>query len=891
LPQKRADSTLSTLRRVLLPVGRLSGSDPRLRDLGLPAEEVGALLDTAEAAEDAHAVIARVDFDAFVEFVMEDEDPARKGVPVRQAPMHLAWTGLMNEHPRLVILAHIESGKSTQISVARTLFDLGRNPNLRCIIVSNTQEQAKKIGRVIRRYIEKSARLHRVFPRLRKSLPWGETSFTIERTVLAKEPSVQVIGVRGDVLGSRTDRLVMDDVLRFENTRTKEQLKDLVRWYDSTLEGRLTESARVRVVGTPWDLEDILHVLAARASFKGVAYPVRDPATNELRWPERWSDDRIRKKEVDLGPLEAGRQLYVQARDDSAARFRRDWIDACLKRGEGLRLSQGLQVVPPGCAVYVGVDLGVGQNEEHDLTALCVIMVMPNEDRRVLAIKSGHWTGPQIIEWLIEFNRLFLPTSIMVENNAGQDYILQFARAATALPVFPFTTGRNKAHPEFGVESLAIELSNKKWIIPCQGGIDPEVAAWTQEMLYYAPPPAHTGDRLMACVAPGHLVTTARGLVPIEEVQEGDLVLTHMSRWRKVTGTTSRAWAGMAVALKPRGMRALVVTPEHPVWSSPSRFERASRTNRLIPSEWAFRDASELRVGRKTLGDFVLAPAASWPQSAPEVDPGLAFLAGLYLAEGWTSDHQASFAFNRSEDYLVELVRREALRLWGAKTSAYTKEGHGGVTACIQSTAATRFFERFGKRGGKCLPWEWMALPVDSGLLIARGWLVGDGSVSHTASGAAHLRGVSVSRALVYQMQQFLWRAGLLPSVSPFAQPLTFRGKPCGHLPAQSLSLSEADTARILAEPLPEEARRWGTGWRGRERTNSCSVPVDGGAAVKIASLERFAYDGRVYNLHVEEDESFVVEGIAVHNSWFAREAARRGANKVRTFLTTISRR
>jgi hypothetical protein len=35
------------------------------------------------------------------------------------------------------------------------------------------------------------------------------------------------------------------------------------------------------------------------------------------------------------------------------------------------------------------------------------------------------------------------------------------------------------------------------------------------------------------------------------------------------------------------------------------------------------------------------------------------------------------------------------------------------------------------------------------------------------------------------------------------------------------------------------------------------------------------SYDGFVYNLHVEHDESFVVGGIAVHNSWFAREASR----------------
>jgi len=50
---------------------------------------------------------------------------------------------------------------------------------------------------------------------------------------------------------------------------------------------------------------------------------------------------------------------------------------------------------------------------------------------------------------------------------------------------------------------------------------------------------------------------------------------------------------------------------------------------------------------------------------------------------------------------------------------------------------------------------------------------------------------------------------------------------------------------------------------------------IEGGAAIRFASTERFHYRGPVHNLHVEEDESYVAEGIAVHNSWFSREQAR----------------
>lgn len=819
--------------------------------------------------------LARTDVNTFCEFVLKDEKTA---LPVVQAPTHRAWHSLADQHDRLLIWAHIESGKTQQLSVGRTLWELGRDPSLRFLLLSNTKTQATKVADSIRRYVENSSELREVFPHLKPGEPWGTNAFSVARPTISKDPSVQTTGVHGNVLGARIDIGLLDDVLDYENTQTEDQRRGLIEWVKATVLGRLVEGAKVRGVGTAFHPQDILHHLA-RSGWPAFKYPVVD-ADGHPRWPDRWSLKRIAEKVRELGPVEAQRQLMCEARDDATARFKREWIEVALRLGEGTSLASALQVVPPGYRTFTGVDLAVQQKDSGDLTCLFSIAVDPYGNRSVLNIESGRWSGPEIVFRIGEAHKRY-QSIIIVENNAAQDFIRQFALAQFAIPIIPFTTGRNKAHPEFGVESLATEMASGKWRIPNRAGdMHPEVRAWVDEMLFYNPT-AHTGDRLMACIAPGHLVTTLRGLVPIEEVCEGDKVLTHRARWRPVTGVTSREWRGAAVVLKPRGMRPIVMTPEHPVWAAPAKFDRSDRTNRLIPGSWAFGDAADLRTGRKAAGDFVLAPAAAWELPAPAVDDGLAFLAGLYLAEGWVGDHQVSFAFNRSEDYLVERVRSEARRLWGANTSAYTKDGHGGVTACVHSTEARRFFARFGKRENKALPWEWMALPVEHGLLVVRGWFVGDGSISVGHSGSRHLRGVSVSRALIYQVQQFLWRAGLLPSVAPFAQSSTFQGKPCGHLPAQCLSISETDTATLLKDPELEEVERWGLGWRSRERTNSCSVVVAEGVAVKLASLDRVEYSGPVYNLHVHEDESFVVEGLAVHNSWFAREGVRLGSRAI----------
>lgn len=438
--------------------------------------------------------IARDDPNTFIEYVIRDE---RTGQPLVQAPVHEAWHELASEYDRLLIWAAIEHGKSTQLSISRPMWELGRNPSLRVAVVSNTHNQAVKIVRTIARYVELSSELRRVFPKLLPGKPWTDESITVQRPFTSKDPSIQACGVHGNILGSRIDLLILDDVLDYENCRTELLRKELWDWYTATLSGRLTAKARVLVVGTAFHPEDLLHRLAKHVSWRAMRFPVLDPNTGQSRWPEAWPLERIAAKRVEMGPLEFARQMLCVARDDSEARFKREWIERCLMRGRGKQLCYGLQTLPNGFSTYTGVDLAVQRHDAAGLTVLFTIAVHRNGDRELLNIESGRWSGPEIVTRLHDAHRRYFSV-VMVENNAAQDFILQFARGASAIPIRAFTTGRNKAHPEFGVESIATEMCNGKWIIPSgDGQLHPEVDAWVQEMLYYDPK-GHTGDRLMA---------------------------------------------------------------------------------------------------------------------------------------------------------------------------------------------------------------------------------------------------------------------------------------------------------------------------------------------------------------------------------------------------------
>jgi hypothetical protein len=184
-------------------------------------------------------------------------------------------------------------------------------------------------------------------------------------------------------------------------------------------------------------------------------------------------------------------------RDDKTARFKSEWIDVALKRGQGKDLKYGLSAVPHGYRVYTGVDLAVQKHSAADWTVLFTIIVHPDGTREVLSCERERLSGPEIIARIFDVHKRFQSICI-VENNAAQDFIVQFAMSQGATFIRPYTTGRNKASPEFGVETLATEMAAGKWIIPNKGGrVDPSLDPWLSEMVNYDPT-AHTGDCLMA---------------------------------------------------------------------------------------------------------------------------------------------------------------------------------------------------------------------------------------------------------------------------------------------------------------------------------------------------------------------------------------------------------
>lgn len=438
---------------------------------------------------------ASADVCTVVEDIMVDEETGR---PIKLAPVHREWHRLLEEHDRLVLWAPPESGKTTTL-VGRILWTLGMDPTRRIAFGSRTDDLASKVVRAVKTAIESNRAYRARFPHVLPGTPWTDTAIAIQRPHAIRDPSLQGFGLTSSIVGSRVDDLYLDDLLDHENTRTPHRRAELWGWlHDSKIMGRLTRRGRLVLTGTAYLPDDVMHAAAKKSGWVGRRFPVIGEDGHSIV-PQIWSDERIARARRELLPVEFARQLMCVARDDAASRFKEEWITACLSRGRGRpQIESFTDGPPPGCVVYAGVDIGVSRKVGADMTVIFVVLIWPNGDHEVLEVQAGRWKGPEIIRRIQGVGDRY-GAVVLVENNAAQDFVLQFTAEAGNVTVLPFTTGRNKSDPAFGVESLAADMAAERWVIPCGPDLVPsaEVQLWISEMLFYSPE-RHSGDRLMA---------------------------------------------------------------------------------------------------------------------------------------------------------------------------------------------------------------------------------------------------------------------------------------------------------------------------------------------------------------------------------------------------------
>ncbi|MEK6920031.1 MAG: LAGLIDADG family homing endonuclease [Thermoproteota archaeon] len=287
------------------------------------------------------------------------------------------------------------------------------------------------------------------------------------------------------------------------------------------------------------------------------------------------------------------------------------------------------------------------------------------------------------------------------------------------------------------------------------------------------------------CVTPDTLVATNPSVTPISEIRAGDRVLTHTGHYKQVQQVLTRKYSGRLYAIRPLGAPfPLKVTEDHPLLVAPRAQVKKGRLEKK-PGKLVWKTPRELKQGdyltmpisKETRDietyehEYLIGQPSTGKRLARklnlEAETDLFRLVGYYLAEGYSVRRTVGFAFGEHETEYISDTASLLAKLFGgeAKRSTVTHSTH----VLLHSVAAVQFFQQFGRGAeNKNLP-DWvMFAPVEKQRELIRGAWRGDGYLHRPTEGnrALFFEYVTTSRTLAFQLQQLLFRAGIVGQVA-----------------------------------------------------------------------------------------------------------------------------
>ncbi len=404
------------------------------------------------------------------------------------------------------------------------------------------------------------------------------------------------------------------------------------------------------------------------------------------------------------------------------------------------------------------------------------------------------------------------------------------------------------------------------------------------------------------CMHPETPVITKNGVKKVSELSERDEVLTHSGNFKRVISPIKRPHRGRMLVIKARGTLPVRITPEHMVWVVKRIRHKAHYSDGRQVIWWEFKGpewitAQELKELVENNGDEKVSYMLLQPIPEPKVmvdriplrkpsyvsnqfgktdklHPSVrrtpeflplnfetARLLGLWIAEGSTSKTGViKFDIGSHEEEITEFLM-ETIRKYFPHANVVVEdhERNRRVVRFCNKRFAGWLRENIGHQAHeKRIPDVLLfnaSREVRLGLL--RGLIEGDGYVrKDDVRRANYVNYTTVSSTLAYQLQLLIGSLGYVSSIS---RSVRRPGIGKSRKPIYEVKISGRSYYELLGE-LGLEVPPKGN------RTYNVNTIWNGYLLFKVRSVEEEFYEGEVYNLEVEDDESYSV-GFIVHNS------------------------
>jgi intein/homing endonuclease len=382
------------------------------------------------------------------------------------------------------------------------------------------------------------------------------------------------------------------------------------------------------------------------------------------------------------------------------------------------------------------------------------------------------------------------------------------------------------------------------------------------------------------CFKPRTKIITKDGLKEIQNIEIGDMVLTHKGEFNKVLKMHKRHYQDILLSIKAKGLDKISVTPNHPFLTIEGTYESLKKQKVMFDEKYKWKEIKDIRCRQRRDKNSNHYKLESYDNLAlPKIKEGgmkdydllqncknenimvgnnylkinngnakkikryidinkkFGKLIGYFLAEGSTGQHQSIFYFHKKEIGYCKEVKNIIKELFGLESSIILKKEYNVRFVRNSSKILTDFFKQFGNEApNKKMPSWIFDCNKDFWQGIIEGLVNGDGCVDKK-----NTRLTTSSIYLAWQVRI------LLLTFDKYASIVSRRNS--------DSFLKKGDIAKNI----------YTVGWYPNSIKKSFGI---GNKYFKtfIKEKEYEFYYGNVYNLEVENDNSYVTTGGIVHN-------------------------
>jgi hypothetical protein len=394
---------------------------------------------------------------------------------------------------RLLINVPPEHAKSTTVTVNYSTYKICMDPdNTRIIVISKTLTKAQEFV-----YSIKQRLTHPMWAKLQATYAppggwkeeadsWKQNAITLSRTSTEKDPTVQALGIGGQVYGARANLIILDDCVTGANAHEYEKQ---LEWIQKEVITRLDDEGVLLVVGTRFAATDLYkeirnpkHWSNGISPFTYFAMPaVLEFADEPKDWKTLWEKTDVKgtsKKEPDENGLYTkwdGPALYRRRGEVTPSTWamvyqqqdiQEDSIfrPVCVQGSvNGMRRVGPINTKAPGHPKNGDWYLIMGLDPAMSGKTAAVMLAYDRQTQRryVLDVYNMEDPNPQKIRALMEdWVNKYHPQELRIEINAHQkayqlDEELNQWMASRGIQFRSHFTGKNKWDVDFGVASMA----------------------------------------------------------------------------------------------------------------------------------------------------------------------------------------------------------------------------------------------------------------------------------------------------------------------------------------------------------------------------------------------------------------------------------------------------